>query len=185
MQNPLLSNSSTDSNIWLSNKLSGLETEKTSEAFNKLLPNYNLLSVFNFFDTSRFFLNQRYSFLNQLPNQFIVSSVGIGSPKQAINTCETSNLKLSLLQSYFIRNIAYNTSLYSSTPKQSINFLTSDSSSSTNLLDNSVRNFFASTSFTDLLQHSDLQTLNTINASTNSANKLHLNRNYATSSFKS
>lgn len=185
MQNPLLSHSGTDSNIWLSNKLSGLETEKTSDAFNKLLPNYSLLSVFNFFDTSRFFLNQRYSFLNQLPNQFITSSVGLSSSKQPINTCETSNLKLTLLQSYFIRNISFNTALYTSNPKQSINFSTPDSLSGTTLLDRSVRNFFASTSFTDLLQHSDLQTLNTINASTNSANKLHLNCNYGTSSFKS
>ena len=184
IQNPLLSNSGTDSNIWLSNKLSGLETEKTSDVFNKLLPNYNLLSVFNFFDTSRFFLNQRYSYLNQLTNQFITSSVDIKSSQQPINTAETSSLKLTLLQSYFIRNIPFNTSLYSSNSKK-FSTTSFDSSSSSTLLDKSVRNFFASTSFTDLLQHNDLQTLNTINASTNSVSKLHLNRNYCNVIFKS
>mgnify|MGYP006082015017 FL=1 len=184
IQNPLLSHSSIDSNIWLSNKLSGLEAEKTTDLFNKLSPNYNLLSVFNFFDTSRFFLNQRYSFLNQLPNQFIVSSPNLSSYKNLNSTNETTNLKLTLLQSYFLRNITFNTSLYSSTygytPVPSIegdNFTAPNASS--------VRNFFISTTFTDLLQQSDLHALNTVNASTNASNKLHLNCNYVPNNFKS
>ena len=185
IQNPLLSHSSVDSNIWLSNKLSGLETEKTSEAFNKLLPNYDLLSVFNFFDTSRFFLNQRYSFLNQLPNQFIVSSASLNSPQKPINATETSSLKLTLLQSYFMRNITFSTSLYAPTSNKINNPLVLSELSSTTLLDSSVRNFFASTSFTDLLQQGDLQTLNTINASTNAASRLYLNCNYSSTDFKS
>jgi hypothetical protein len=162
-----------------------LETEKTSEAFNKLLPNYDLLSVFNFFDTSRFFLNQRYSFLNQLPNQFIVSSASLNSPQKPINVTETSSLKLTLLQSYFMRNITFSTSLYAPTSNKINNPLVLSELSSTTLLDSSVRNFFASTSFADLLQQGDLQTLNTINASTNAASRLYLNCNYSSTDFKS
>ena len=162
-----------------------METEKTSEAFNKLLPNYDLLSVFNFFDTSRFFLNQRYSFLNQLPNQFIVSSTSLNSPQKLVSVTETSNLKLTLLQSYFIRNMTFSTSLYAPTSNKISNPLTLGELPSATLLDSSVRNFFASTSFTDLLQQGDLQTLNTINASTNATSKLYLNRNYSNTDFKS
>mgnify|MGYP006114508857 CR=1 FL=1 len=184
IQNPLLSHSSIDSNIWLSNKLSGLESEKTTNLFNKLSPNYNLLSVFNFFDTSRFFLNQRYNFLNQLPNQFIISSPNLSSYRNLNSTNETTNLKLTLLQSYFLRNIIFNTSLYSSnygyTPVPNI-----ENSNFTAPNTSSVRNLFISTTFTNLLQQSDLHTLNTVNASTNASNKLHLNSNCVPNNFKS
>lgn len=185
IQNPLLSHSSIDSNIWLSNKLSGLETEKTSNTFNKLLPNYDLLSVFNFFDTSRFFLNQRYSFLNQLPNQFITSSPNISQKSSAISNPETSTLKLTLVQSYFLRNLPFSTSLYSSNPSFLNNGPQAHSLINNSSTEGTIRNFFTPTSFTDLLQQGDLQALNTINASTNAASKLCLNRNYNNNNFKS
>ena len=184
IQNPLLSHSSIDGNIWLSNKLSGLETEKTSNVFNKLSPNYSLLSVFNFFDTSRFFLNQRYSFLNQLPNQFIVSSPNTSLSNNLSTKSETTNLKLTLLQSFFLRNISFNTSLYSSNCDY-ISPRSKDISSFNTHSSNSVRNFFISTTFTDLLQQGDLHALNTVNASANASSQLHLNSNYTVSSFKS
>ena len=184
IQNPLLSHSSIDSNIWLSNKLSGLEAEKTSSVFNKLTPNYNLLSVFNFFDTSRFFLNQRYSFLNQLPNQFVVSSLNMNYYENLNIKTETTNLKLTLLQSFFLRNITFSTSLYSSNYDSNTMYTTVINDFNTPG-DNSIRNFFISTTFADLLQQSDLHALNTVNASTNASSKLYLNSNYMVSNFKS
>jgi len=185
IQNPLLSHSGIDSNIWLSNKLSGLETEKTSNTFNKLLPNYDLLSVFNFFDTSRFFLNQRYTFLNQLPNQFITSSTNINQSNKVVSNPETSNLKLTLVQSYFLRNLPFSTSLYTSNSNLTSALPQTQNEINTSLVEGTVRNFFTSTSFTDLLQQSDLQALNTVNASTNAASKLYLNCNYSNINFKS
>ena len=50
---------------------------------------------------------------------------------------------------------------------------------------NSIRNFFISTTFADLLQQNDLHALNTVNASTNASSKLYLNPNYIVSNFKS
>ena len=182
IQNPLLSHSSTDTNIWLSNKLSGLETEKTSNAFSQLTPNYHLLSVFNFFDTSRFFLNQRYSFLNQLQNQFITNSTSkLALPVTGTGN-STTNLKLTLLQSYFVRNIKFNTALYS--PSQS--FAKDSNLNNGSSAVEALHNLFVSTTFSDLLQQGDLHALNTVNSSTNATNKLYLNSNYSpTKSFKS
>jgi len=185
IQNPLLSQTGTDSNIWLSNKLSGLETEKTTSSFNKLTPNTQLLSVFNFFDTSRFFLNQRYTLLNQLPNQFITNSAYTTSTHKPLNTQTTINLKSNLLQSYFIRNITFNTSLYTSSYTPNNNELSALNSTDPLNVSANSRNIFVSTLFTDLLQQWDLQALSTVNASANTSNKLHLNRNYNSISFKS
>ena len=185
IQNPLLSQTGTDSNIWLSNKLSGLETEKTTSSFNKLTPNTQLLSVFNFFDTSRFFLNQRYTLLNQLPNQFITSSAHTTSTGNLVNTQTTINLKSNLLQSYFIRNITFNTSLYNSSYTPNSNGLAVPSTTDSLSMSTKSHNIFVSTLFTDLLQQWDLQALSTVNASANTSNKLHLNRNYNPTNFKS
>ena len=84
-----------------------------------------------------------------------------------------------------MRNITFSTSLYAPTSNKINNPLVLGELPSTTLLDSSVRNFFASTSFTDLLQQGDLQTLNTINASTNAASRLYLNCNYSSTDFKS
>lgn len=185
IQNPLLSHSSIDTNIWLSNKLSGLETEKTSAAFRKLSPNYELLSVFNSFDTSRFFLNQRYTILNQLPNQFITNSISTLPVLNSAEESSTVNLKLTILRSYFVRNLPFNTELYNSNHQYSLNSTNLDTENNLINTNNVSNNFFLSTTFTDLLQQSDLQALNTLNASTNTISKLHLNQNYTPVSFKS
>lgn len=185
IQNPLLSHSSIDTNIWLSNKLSGLETEKTSAAFRKLAPNYELLSVFNSFDTSRFFLNQRYTILNQLPNQFITNSISTLPVLNSTGESSTVNLKLTILRSYFVRNLPFNVELYNSNSQTSLNVSSLAVSDSLNTGSNTSNNFFLSTTFTDLLQQSDLQALNTLNASTNTISKLHLNKNFTSTNFKS
>jgi hypothetical protein len=144
-----------------------------------------LLSVFNFFDTSRFFLNQRYTLLNQLPNQFITNSAYTTSTYKPLNTQTTINLKSNLLQSYFIRNITFNTSLYTSSYIPNNNELSTLNSTDPLNVSATSRNIFVSTLFTDLLQQWDLQALSTVNASANTSNKLHLNRNYNSISFKS
>ena len=184
IQNPLLSNSAIDTNIWLSNKLVGTETESASLVFNQLTPNSDLLSVFNSFDSSRFFLNQRYSFLNRLDNQTIINSISKPSLSTPVSTSNTVTLKLTLLQSYFTRNVVSNTLLY--TPSVNSKFLDRNLTLTSNAFSNEVRNLFVATTFTDLLQQGDLQSLNTINASVNNSSKLYLNRNFnSLNSFKS
>ena len=185
IQNPLLSNNLIDTNIWMSNKLSGSETENTSSIFNQLSANPTLLPVFNSFDTSRFFLNQRYTFLNQLPNQIITNSSNIQLTSTPIKS-STTNLKLTLLQSYFTRNLSFNTTVYSSNINN-LNYNTIPNSySQDNMSNTQVHNLFVATTFTDLLQQNDLQSLNTINASVNGSSKLYLNSNFVnTPSFKS
>jgi len=138
--------------------------------------------VFNFFDTSRFFLNQRYSFLNQLQNQFITNSTSkLVLPVTGTGN-STTNLKLTLLQSYFVRNIKFNTALYS--PSQS--FAKDSNLNNCSSAVEALHNLFVSTTFSDLLQQGDLHALNTVNSSTNATNKLYLNSNYSpTKSFKS
>ena len=185
IQNPLLSSSLIDTNIWISNKLLGSETENTSSIFNQLSANPTLLPVFNAFDTSRFFLNQRYTFLNQLPNQVIVNSSSI-KLKSIHTESSTTNLKLTLLQSYFTRNLPFNTTLYSSNTGNLVSNIVSNVHTRDDVSNTQVRNLFVATTFTDLLQQSDLQSLNTINASINGYSKLYLNSNFvSTSSFKS
>ena len=185
IQNPLLSSSLIDTNIWMSNKLSGSETENTSSIFNQLSANPTLLPVFNAFDTSRFFLNQRYTFLNQLPNQVIINSSSI-KLKSIHTESSTTNLKLTLLQSYFTRNLAFNTALYSSNTSNLVSNIVPSVHTRDDVSNTQVRNLFVATTFTDLLQQSDLQSLNTINASINGYSKLYLNSNFvSTSSFKS
>jgi hypothetical protein len=169
----------------MSNKLSGSETENTSSIFNQLSANPTLLPVFNAFDTSRFFLNQRYTFLNQLPNQVIVnsSSIKLGSTH---TESSTTNLKLTLLQSYFTRNLVFNTTLYSSNTSNLVSSIVPSVHTRDDVSNTQVRNLFVATTFTDLLQQSDLQSLNTINASVNGSSKLYLNSNFVnTPSFKS
>jgi hypothetical protein len=137
--------------------------------------------MFNFFDTSRFFLNQRYNFLNNLTNQTIIQSPTlnfIGNNSNIIN--RNVSAKLSLLQSYFGRDLLLNTSLYTSMQNSS----TYNPNNQSNSVQNSiVQNIFLTTSFTDLLQQNDLHSLNTINASSNASNQLFLNKNYTTNSY--
>jgi len=97
---------------------------------------------------------------------------------------ETTNLKLTLLQSFFLRNITFSTSLYSSNYDPNTMYTTVINDFNTPG-DNLIRNFFISTTFADLLQQSDLHALNTVNASTNASSKLYLNSNYMVSNFKS
>jgi hypothetical protein len=137
--------------------------------------------MFNFFDTSRFFLNQRYNFLNNLTNQTVVQSTTLDFSRNSSNDISRNvSAKLSLLQSYFGRDLLLNTSLYTSVRDSSVHNLTNQS----NLLQSStIQNIFLTTSFTDLLQQNDLHSLNTINASSNASNQLFLNKNYTTNLY--
>ncbi len=141
--------------------------------------------MFNSFDTSRFFLNQRYTILNQLPNQFITNSISTLPVLNSTGESSTVNLKLTILRSYFVRNLPFNVELYNSNSQTSLNVSSLAVSDSLNTGSNTSNNFFLSTTFTDLLQQSDLQALNTLNASTNTISKLHLNKNFTSTNFKS
>ena len=123
--------------------------------------------------------------MNQLPNQFITSSTNINQSNKVVSNPETSNLKLTLVQSYFLRNLPFSTSLYTSNSNLTSALPQTQNEINTSLVEGTVRNFFTPTSFTDLLQQSDLQALNTVNASTNAASKLYLNCNYSNINFKS
>jgi hypothetical protein len=181
IQNPLLSSSKLDTNIWLSNKLESYESEQVNQLLLKNTPNSKLLPVFNFFDTSRFYLNQRYNFLNQLPNQLI--STSFNTEKDLTNFDKSSSyLKLNILQSYFIRNFNYNTDLYS-TESSLRSISTSVEVGTGSQLSNTRSNVFVTSAFSDLLQSYDLQALNTINATSNSTQKLHLNKNFSNTVF--
>jgi hypothetical protein len=71
--------------------------------------------MFNFFDTSRFYLNQRYTYLNQTSNQTVTNTMLVGNkPNMLSNNASHSHLKLNILKSYFVRNFNNNLSLYSS-----------------------------------------------------------------------
>lgn len=113
-----------------------------------------------------------------------MSSLNTNYLRNLNSKTEATNLKLTLLQSFFLRNITFNTSLYSS--NHDSNVMCTTAVNDLNISGNNlIRNFFISTTFADLLQQSDLHTLNTVNASTNASSKLYLNSNYAVNSFKS
>ena len=163
----------------MSNKFSGTETEQLTEALSKLKYNPNILANFNFFDSSRFYTNQRYTFLNKLPNQFIVNTPLLSNTNPDMTT-PTLNLKSKLLESYFSRNLTQNIQLYFTNDKNP----TLNTKPITAVNANIRYNVFITSQFSDLLQLSDLQTLNSINASTNSISMLQLNTNVSSKTFK-
>lgn len=180
LQNPLTNVSALDQNIWLSNKLYGFESEKTSAMFSNNLPNYNLLKSFNFFEDSRFFLNQRYSYLNQLSNQQITLTSNLNENTILDNASNTSYIKFQLIESLFLRNFNKNIYLYSTNQLHSNNF-----NNLNQINNNSITNLFVTTNFNDLLQNNDLRALNSFNSSSNNSYSLPLNLNSNSSNYKS
>lgn len=181
IQNPLTNKSLTDSNIWLSNKLNNFETEKSTLLFQKLKTNYDLVSMFNFFENSRFFVNQRYTYLNQLPNQFITSTIQTNNSLNLTPSTLGTTAKLQITQTYLLSNLNFTTSLYHpQTNLLNVNI------NQTNLV-NSVNNLnvFSANVITDFLQNTDLQSLNTLNTAASSTQKLHLNTNFSQVPYRS
>lgn len=172
----------------MSNKFENFETEQVTQLTTKLNANYDTLTMFNFFDTSRFYLNQRYTYLNQTSNQTVTNTMLVGNkPNMLSNNASHSHLKLNILKSYFVRNFNNNLSLYSShyfSEKLNSNEKLSSLSYTTG-----KSNIFVTSPFNDLLQFFDLQVLSTINSSISSTSqpqKLFLNQNFSfKTSFKS
>ena len=178
IQNPLTSFSIIDKNIWISNKLFNSEIEKTASLFNKLTTNPELLAQFNFFDTSRFYTNQRYNYLNNLTNQSVNLTTNLINASQV--KYSNINPKFSIIESYFLRNYLLNLNIYTTrnsfTTNPNINF---------NLISTSSLNIFYTNTFNDLLQRNDLHALNTFNTSNNTIQTIFLNKNSSNSNFKS
>ena len=181
IQNPLTNTSLIDTNIWLSNKLTNFETEKSTLLFQKLKTNYDLVTMFNFFENSRFFVNQRYTYFNQLPNQFVTSSI---QPMEIINSTPSTlatTTKLQVTKTYLLSDLDFNTSLYHP-QNQLFNFIV-DSNNQTISTNN--LNIFSTNVITDFLQNTDLQSLNTVNTASSSTQNLHLNVNFTQTSYRS
>lgn len=137
--------------------------------------------MFNFFENSRFFVNQRYTYFNQLPNQFVTSSI---QPMEIINSTPSTlatTTKLQVTKTYLLSDLDFNTSLYHP-QNQLFNFIidSNNQTISTNNL-----NIFATNVITDFLQNTDLQSLNTVNTASSSTQNLHLNVNFTQTSYRS
>jgi len=79
----------------------------------KLTSNHNILSNFNFFTSSRFYLDRRYTFLNQLTNQLTTNQSTVNLNNQIMNKPNLNiSLKSELIHSYFSRNLDQNLQLY-------------------------------------------------------------------------
>tara|TARA_B100000787_G_scaffold170124_1_gene164149 strand:- start:6687 stop:7100 length:414 start_codon:yes stop_codon:yes gene_type:complete len=137
--------------------------------------------MFNFFENSRFFVNQRYTYFNQLPNQFVTSSI---QPMEIINSTPSTlatTTKLQVTKTYLLSDLDFNTSLYHP-QNQLFNFIV-DSNNQTISTNN--LNIFATNVITDFLQNTDLQSLNTVNTASSSTQNLHLNVNFTQTSYRS
>ena len=147
----------------------------------KLTSNHNILSNFNFFTSSRFYLDRRYTFLNQLANQLTTNQSIINLSNQTTNKPNLNiSLKSELMHSYFSRNLDQNLQLY-------LNNIVTGGKSTLKLRSpsHSLRNnVFVTTKLNDFLHHNDLQTLNSINSATN-ASSLQLHTNFSSRNFKS
>ena len=142
-----------------------------------------MLSTFNFFENSRFFINQRYTYLNQLPNQLITNSFNpVSDASHTFTQLSTTAVsKLNITQSYFLNNIHTSTQLYHPSYGTS-SIVESASINKMSMMSNSnITNVHATRVFTDLLQNTDLQSLNTINTASPSAKFLQLNQNVSNS----
>lgn len=137
--------------------------------------------MFNFFENSRFFVNQRYTYLNQLPNQFITSTIQTSNSSNLTPSTLGTTAKLQITQTYLLSNLNFTTSLYH--PQTN---LLSTSPNQTNSI-NSVNNLnvFSANVITDFLQNTDLQSLNTLNTAASSSQKLHLNTNFSQAPYRS
>ena len=137
--------------------------------------------MFNFFENSRFFVNQRYTYLNQLPNQFVTSTIQTNNSPNLTSSTLGTTAKLQITQTYLLSNLNFTTSLYH--PQTNLLNTGVDQTNSINSVNN--LNVFSANVITDFLQNTDLQSLNTLNTAASSSQKLHLNANFSQVPYRS
>ena len=175
LQNPFYNYNLLNSNIWASTKLSSGEIEQLTNSYK--FTNTKLLTMYNTFSESQFFINQRYFFLNNLGNNLFTNKI---LPLKLINHVYESDFS-SLILLVFSKNFTNNTLLYY--PLFSSNAQNIDYFSHVNLIYTQRIQSFYTLDFYDFLEKNNLVLLLNLNTTNTYDNRLCLNKNLRRNNF--
>ena len=172
IENPLYQSNLLNVNIWSSTKLSALTNEATSLSSNNRLN--KLISLNNTFSESQFYLNQRYSILNNLQsNLFLNKFQNQVNPKVLNNTINFNFLYTMLFNKNFNQNTL---TYYPSFLFLKKNFYIDSG--------NTYSPLFYNLNTVDFLQKQDINLIINLNTTSIQKKDFFVNKNYSYNDYK-
>jgi len=172
IENPLYQSNLLNVNIWSSTKLSALTNEATSLSSNNRLN--KLISLNNTFSESQFYLNQRYSILNNLQsNLFLNKFQNQVNPKVLNNTINFNFLYTMLFNKNFNQNTL---TYYPSFLFLKKNFYIDSG--------NTYSPLFYNLNTVDFLQKQDINLIINLNTTSIQKKDFFVNKNYSYNNYK-